>query len=216
MLSADNSLTEYGDATDDVAYQFLTIGVRQAQEWMLRNGYSGWRKRSSALSFTGADDTDGGQKATLPSDFLRAWSPRSHLFPARKVSALEEANGDLWGQEIYADDRTMQGDYYYILGEELWLARGAKPPGTLYLHFNYVHPVWSASVTIDFPLRARALIPAEAANEAKEEAWLPMGADMELKIERRLASARRAAGNYSRMTRQPKELRRPLRYGNRW
>jgi hypothetical protein len=208
-ISSDGALTEQGEATDDVVYTYLTRGYRNAQRWMLKMGYGGWRKRTTALTWSGSDAADGGRYATLPSDFLRSYGNQ-------RMSALREAGGDQWGQEVKPEEDQLQGDYYYIRGEQLWLGRDASPPTTLYFDYHYKHPLWSASVTIDFPMDARALIVAEAANVAKEENWLPGGPEMEQKIERALMRAREEAREIVRVTKGPRTLRKPPRYGNRW
>lgn len=205
----DPALTELGEGTDEVVYLYLTRGTRAAQRWMLDMGYQGWRKRSSALVFTGTDDADGGRSTALPSDFLRA---AGH----RWKSALREADGTPWGVEVTIDEELLKGDGWYIKGAELWLNRTAAPPTTLFLEFHYRHPEWNDSVVIDFPLEARSLIIAEAANEAKEENWLPGGPEMETKIERALARARQRARDVARPTKEPRHIRKPVRIGNRW
>lgn len=210
----DTSLTEQGESTNDVAYVFLTRGTRAAQRWLLKQGYQGWRKRSSALSWSGADATDGGRYSAVPSDFLRAYGNQ-------KKSALVEANGERWGQEIHPENDHWEGDFYYFRGlaaggDGVWLTRRANPPTTVYLDYHYAHPVWSASVTIDFPLQIRALAVTEAAACAKDDNWLPGGLDLEAKIERALQRARTEAMDFARPTKQPRELRKPARFGNRW
>lgn len=209
VTSSDAALTEQGESTDDVAYIFLTSGCRQAQRWMLDMGYGGWRKRSPALSWSGADSTDGGRYASLPSDFLKAYGNK-------RVSCLVEPNGDRWGLEISRDEEFLQGDYFYFRGDELWLARTAQPPSTVYLDYHYQHPLWNASVTIDFPMEARPLIVAEAANEAKEENWFPLDASAEVKIERYLMRSRDKARRIARRSKSPRQFLGARRYGNRW
>ena len=208
-LPDDGALVENSEAQDDVAYLYLTRGSRAAQRWMLKMGYGGWRKRSAALTWSGTDAADGGRYATLPTDFLRACG-------SQRQSALREANGDGWGQEIIVYDEQLEGDGYYFRGDTLWLARTAAPPTTLYLDYHYTHPAWSASVTIDFPMDARALIVAEAADAAKAENWLPGDQAMEVKIGRALAQAREEARDVARPSRQPRQFKKAPRWGNRW
>ena len=210
--SGDDELELRGEAADDVAYIFLTRGSRTAQRWMIKMGYGGWRKRTSALTFTGSDDTDGGTKVALPNDFLRGYGNQ-------RQSMLREANGKRWGQEIDPEDDHLRGDKYYIRGQELWLTRGASPPTTLYGDYHYTHPLWNAALantSIDFPTDARSLIPAEAAVVAKEENWVPGGEEMELKIERALKRAQEEARDVARPTKEPRKFRRPKRFANRW
>jgi hypothetical protein len=208
--ATDDALVANGEAQDDVAYQYLTSGCREAQRTMLKLGYAGWRKRSGILVFSGTDDADGGRYASLPSDFLRAVGNQ-------KLSALREANGDRWGTEVTTNEDEYKGDGYYIRGEQLWLTRDAEPPATLYLEYHYTHPVWNAALTtFDFPVDARFLIVAEAANEAKEENFLPGGQEMEQKIERALARAKERVRDIARPTKQARQLRKPPRAGTRY
>ena len=205
----DPGLIEQGEAENDVAYLFLTRGSRAAQRWMLKSGYGGWRKRSAALSWTGSDAVDGGRYATLPDDFLRAYGNE-------RRSALVEAGGNRWGTQINPDEDDATGNGYYIRGEQIWLTRKANPPATLYLDYHYRHPVWASAITIDFPLEARGLIVAEAANAAKEESWLPGDQTLETKIASALRLARAEALDVSRPTKQARTLRKPTRRANRW
>lgn len=209
--SDDPALTEMGEDTNEVVDIYLTRGARAAQRWMLRMGYGGWRQRSSAITWSGADDTDGGRYAALPSDFLRS-------FGSSRVSALVEADGDRWGTEIRPDEEQLRGDFYYIRGEQLWITRDASPPSTVYHEYHYEHPEFDglADGSIDFPMEARPLIVAEAADAAKEENWLPGDRMMELKIARSLQRAREEARHIARPTNQPRRMRAPARHGNRW
>lgn len=152
---------------------------------------------------------DGGRFSYLPSDFLRAYGNE-------RRSALVEAGGKRWGKEGRPDDDEARGDRYYIRGEELWLARGARVPTTLYLDYHYLHRAWTASISIDFPLEARGLVVAEAAAAAKEESWFPGERDDEMRIDRALARAREDARDVARPTKQARALRKAPRYGNRW
>lgn len=207
--SSDTALTEHGENTDDVAYQYLTRGCRTAQRNMLKMGYKGWRQRSDALTWSGSDATRGGRYCALPSDFLRT-------FGNKRRSAIVEANGERWGEQIDVEDDERYGDYYYIRDDQLWITRNASPPTTAYLEYHYQHTAWASGITIDFPTDARCLIVAEAANVAKEEDWLPGGAEMETKIERALIRAREEARGVARQTTQPREFKRPRRLANRW
>jgi hypothetical protein len=211
-VSGDQSLEEQDEATDEVGYINLTRGCRLAQRSMIRMGFGGWRKRSSALVFTGSDAADGGRFVALPSDFLRAYGNQ-------RRSALVEANGDRWGQQINEEDDHLKGDLYYIRGEELWVARTAKLPTTFFLDYHFKHPVWEANLDdgdIDFPLEARALIPAQAAYTAMHDNWLPGGRELESKIERAVKLAEKEARYIVRSTKQPRQFRKVQRFGNRW
>jgi hypothetical protein len=208
----DTALTELNEVTDEVCDLYLTRGCREAQRWMLDMGYDGWRKRSTALtsaSLSGTDDTDGGRYWALPSDFLKLWG-------RERESAIRKPNGDRWGAETTPHNDNWRGEYYYVRGDELWFARRAVLPTTFYVEYHYLHPKWEGAFTIDFPMEARWLIPTEAAVVAKEENWLPGGAEMEAKIERALARARNSARHIARRTKQPRGFRKPYRLANRW
>lgn len=204
----DAALVAQGEDSDEVAYVFLTRGCRNAQRWMLKMGFSGWRDRSDALSWTGTDATTGGRYSSLPTDFLRAYGDDKH-------SALRKANGDEWGNEN-TDGEFSKGDYYYFRNNQLWLSRNATPPTTLYLEYHYQHPEWDADTTIDFPVDSRWLIVAEAANVAKEENWLLGGSDWEVKIERALQRAREETRDNVRPSKLPRQRQKATRYGNHW
>jgi hypothetical protein len=205
----DAALVENSEAVGEVVALYLTRGIRNAQRWMLKQGYSGWRKRSAALSWSGSDDADGGRYTALPADFLRAYGDS-------RMSALLEPSGDRWGREIRADEDHLRGNLYYVRGEQLWLARQAQPPGALYMDYHYKHPAWAGGVTIDFPMDVRSLAVAEAADAAKQEEWLPGGMEQEAKIMRALMRAREEARDYCRQTKQPRTLRKAPRFGTRW
>lgn len=206
----DPELVLHGESVDEVIYLYLTRGSRAAQRYMLENGYQGWVKRSAALTWSGSDAADGGRHTDLPTDFLRAYGHS-------RMSALEEADGDRWGSEIRTDEEyKYKGDGYYFRGEELWLTRQAESPATVYLRYHYKHTLWSSGVTIDFPMDARPLIVAEAADLARNENWTVLEREDELRIDRALDRAQKEARDLCRPSKQPRVLRRPPRFGSRW
>ncbi len=208
--TGDMDLEEQGEDADEVGYINLTRGCRRAQRWMIRMGYGGWRKRSSALAWSGADGTDGGRYVTtMPTDFLRAYGNM-------RRSALVEAGGDRWGTEILEDHDHLKGDHYYLKGGVLWLTRTARIPTTVYLDYHYLHPKWESGVSIDFPIEARHLIVAEAAKSASQDNWFPGGKEMRDNIDDALRDARTEARYIARPTKQIRQFRRPLRIANRW
>ncbi len=209
-VTADQSLTEQGESADDVAYLNLTRGSRSAQRWMLDVGFGGWRQRSNALTFTGSDDADGGRYVTtMPTDFLRAYG-------SNRRSALVEAGGNRWGTEILEAEDHLKGDHYYLKGQVLWLARTANPPTTVYLDYHYTHPAWTSDVEIDFPMEARHLIVAEAADHAIEDNWVSGGDEMEGRVGRALKKAQTGARHIARPTKSTRKFKRPTRISNRW
>lgn len=210
----DQALTDRGEGTNEVVDYYLTRGVWAAQRYLLKCGYRGWRKRSSALSWSGSEDTDGGRYTALPSDFLRA-------FGSTRRSALVEADGDLWGEQLDAEDDFFEGDYYFFEGhDQLWITREADPPSPVYLTYHYRHAAFDGDfddgTDWDFPEEIRPLIVAEAAHFAMEDSWIPGGQDMELRITRALRSAQSEARDFARPTKQPRQFRKVRRIGNRW
>jgi hypothetical protein len=201
--TGDDALSDFGEAENEVVDTFLTRGARSAQQWMLENGYKGWRRRE-AVEFT--EDSFGIKRFALPADFLRAYGDRVR-------AALVKPDGSRWGREADEDET---GDGYFVEGGDLCLTRKANPPTTLYLDMHYLHPAFGANVVIDFPLAARALIVAFAADLAKEDAWLPAGPEMEMKIARALFRAKEEARKLARQTKSQRQMRKPRRLGNRW
>ena len=214
--SDDPELTLLGEDASEIVELLLTRGFRSAQRWMLQQGYQGWRKRSSALTFTGTDATTGGVSTNLPADFLKAYGNE-------RRSCLVEANGDRWGTETQPDNDRGRANYFYFRGSDdsgmqLWLARTASPPTTVFLEYHYLHPSWEslADADIDFPLEIRYLGVAEAASIAIDEAWLPGGEELALKLTRALGRAQREARRTVRASKQPREMLKNRRFGNHW
>lgn len=207
----DPELTLLGEGDNDVFLLNVTDGCRDAQRYMLDMGYAGWHKRSAALVFLGADDTDGGRYTELPSDFLRAYG-------TDRVSCLREANGNDWGLEVHHEKHHHRGEFFFFRGTQLRITRGASPPTTLFLEYHFLHPNWDGldDSDINFPLDARRLIVAQAANTAKEENWFPLDAAGELKIERALKRAKQKARGVARLSKTPRRFRSVRRVGNHW
>lgn len=213
-LSDDDALVEAGDATDAVAYEFLTRGFRAMQLYALEAGYAGWRARSTAITtWSGTEAADGGRYKALSDvgmdDLLRLWGDD-------RRSALREADGTPWGEEISERDSDRQGDFYYLKGEQLWITRLAKPPSTLYAEHHYEHPALAEGGTLDCPKNLTPLAVAYGANFAKEESWLPGGPEMEMKIERAVLAAEVEAKRHAKPSRAPRRFEAHTRIGNRW
>jgi len=206
-VPTDYALTELGEAEDEIGYIYLTQGCHDAQVYLIDQGYRGWRQRTAALTWAGTDATTGGQYASLPADFLKA---DGH----KEKSPLVKVNGDRWGQLIDDEDDNVKGNYFYFVGDKLWLARTASPP-TVYLKYHYQHPEWTAAVTIDFPIIVRSLIVAYAANLAKDESWYVGDETDKRTIREAVLSAERRAQKFARQGKQNKQWRRPQIYG-RW
>lgn len=213
--TSDPSLVARGEAADETAYQLLTRGCRVAQDWMLQCGYVGWRKRSSALSWSGTDAADGGRYSALPTRFMQAYAPRD-AWGLR--TCLVQANGDRWGTQITPDERHLEGDFYYFFNtdgtDQIWLARNANPPATVYMNYIEAHDAWNTGVTISFPLECRHLIVSEAASLGMDESWFPAGPELQQSIQRALERDREHARDVARQTKAPRVIRRPARFGN--
>ncbi len=202
----DAALQELSEGENDVAYIYLTSGCHDAQSYMLDQGYLGWCQRSGALTWTGTDATTGGKYASLPTDYLRADGNRDR-------SALVEAGGDRWGSQIDQEDEIAKGNYFYFKGDNIWLARSASPPTTVYLKYHYQHPEWVSDVTIDFPLSSRSLMVAYAADLAKNENWFTGGNEEISRILAAVRSAETKARKYARQTKQPRRFRKQRTFG---
>jgi hypothetical protein len=219
LTSSDDALTEQGEASGDLIALYLTRGYRTTQRWAVDQGHaqSRWRKRSSAItSWPGTDAADGGRYVNLATgsgaiatDFLRLDGDQ------KTRSALVQANGDAWGSEIEADQDFAKGNYYYLKDDQLWLARGASPPSTLYLRYYYQHPaITSATTSFDMPVDARWLCVCEAAIAGTLDGWGVDGAVLRIETARKLA--REEARRVLRRTREPRKFRMPQMYGTRW
>lgn len=213
--SGDGSLTLRGESADDIGYLYLTRGARAAQRWLIDNGLEAyWRSRSSALSWSGTESSDGGRYTSLPTDFLRLWGDRT-----RTKSALVEADGDDWGTLIDEERSDLKGDFYYLKGGQLWVTRDADLPATLYLEYHHQHPAIDNSLAdgdIDFPMDGRPLIVAESGMLAAGEAWLPGGEEMEARLDRNLKRTRYEVRKVARRTREARRFARPPRAANHW
>lgn len=208
--SSDTSLRENGEAADEVAYLYLTRGVRAGQRYLINLGMGERWLTTATLTF-GAAAADGTRTATLPTDNVR-------LSGDRATSALSDAaTGHPWGRMV--DERTLRGavgDLYALSADTVKVANGASLPTTTKLSYIARHAAIEVGVALDFPIDARWLIPTEAASAAKEEGWLPGGPEMETKIDRALFRAREEAKQIARRTRAPRQFRAPTRVGSRW
>lgn len=205
----DYALTELGEDENDVADHFLTEGVWSAQRWLLAQGYAGWRSLSSPLVWV--MESNGEHAADLPADFLRAWG-------TERISALRKPDGGPWGRQVEPREAdAASGDCYYIPNEvEVRAVRRSNPPDGLRIDYHYRHQEFGDAMVIEFPEIARSLVVAEAADAAKYESWLQGDRPMEAKIEGNLMSQRKKAVDALRLTKSPRKLHNPVRYGNHW
>lgn len=216
--TSDDALVENSESADAVAYTCLTHGVESAQRFMIACGMTErWRTRSQAItSWSGADATDGGRyKATSGwiasgKEFMRFAGQKMNA----RQSSLCEANGERWGVEIDADNDALTGDYYYIKNDALWLCRGAAVPATVYVEYQYRHPEFTSSVTIDFPSDARGLVIAYAARFGSAEGWYPRADDTA--IEKNVQYWEMEARKVARRSRGPRKQTPPPFVGTRF
>ena len=209
-LPEDPSTNEHSAGKHDLADEYLTLGLRAAQRWLIENGYHGWITVSDPLEFEDPGAGFGGKRAPLPDDFMQA-------FGSDRRSALVKSDGSGWGREVDGRNPSVTGDVYWIPDLlNVWVGNRAQPPSGLRLRYHYRHAPMEPGVTIEFPVEARRLIVAEAGQYAREDAWLPGGQDMETKIERAQQKARTQARRVARMTRSPRKMEAPKRLSNRW
>ncbi len=208
-VSTDHALVAQGESVNGVADYYLTRGARRAQTWLLRNGYQGWRKRSSAITWLGSDSTTGGRYSDLPADFLR-------LYGDKHRSALTQANGDGWGTHILASEDRRLGNFYYVRDQQIWITRNANPPTNVFLTYHYRHPVFEDAVTLDFPEVLAVLVPPEAAKLAMSDNWLPGGGEMKSAIREALQDAREECRHHARQSKEPRRMKRRKVFGTHW
>lgn len=215
LTTSDGSLTLQGEAADEVMYQLLTRGCRVAQRWLLDCGYVGWRSQNTTITWSGDDATGQGRYTSLPTQFLRAYSPRDEW---GRRTCLTEPNGERWGIEIAPEDRHRKGNFYYFFDtdgtEQLWLARDANPPATIYMNYHKYHDAWNSGTTINFPLTVRHLIVSEAASLGMDESYFAGGQEQRAAISQQLERDREHAQDFARQSKRPRQIRRPARFGN--
>ena len=119
----NNAFTEFDNATGEALYQFLQYGLWDAQAWLIDAGLADrWVSVSSALTWSGADSSDGGRYATLPSDFLRAIGDDHR-------SCLRVPGSSPWGQQVDLRDRfNSASNRYWLQDETIWITKGSTPP----------------------------------------------------------------------------------------
>lgn len=201
--SSDNpALTEHDADTLETVYQFLQYGAWDAQAWLIDCGLADrWVSVSSALSWSGADSTDGGRYCSLPSDFLRAIGDDYR-------SCLREANGNRWGSQCDFRDRWGAGpNRYWFQDEQVWITYGSSPPSPLYLDYHEKLATLADATTVDFPSEHRPLIVAYGADRAMSDAWLPGDLEMQAKITSNLAKLKKEAWRRIRRTSGPRKLK---------
>lgn len=210
--STDEALIEQDTSGDlEAVNQFLQYGVDTAQDYLIDAGLTErWIKQATAItSFSGTEAADGGRFKDLESDFRRLAGDDNN-------SALREITGTRWGREINFRDRfRVRGNKYWLQNDQLWIARGSSPPTSLIYDYIFRIPALSSS-TIDFPTEDRYLIVAYAGQLAKEESWLPGGAEMETKIDRSVIICERRAFRRGRRTRTARRLRPKQTVGTHW
>lgn len=216
--TSDDALVENGEVADETAYLALTHGFEAAQRFMIARGMTErWRTRSQPIvTWTGTDAVDGGRYVVL-SSVIAAGKPFLRFAGLPENSnqgSFVEASGARWGYEVGPDLEYIEGDVYFLRGEQLWIGRGATPPATLYLEYQYRHPEIVAAGTLDFPEDARGLAVAYAARFASMEGWFPRS-DPD-KLERNVQLWEDAARGVARRTRGPRRMTAPRVIGHRF
>ena len=196
-----------GAATLEAVYQFLQYGLWDAQEFLLDCGLTGrWVTTSSALSFAGADSTDGGRYAPLPADFMR-------LAGDQYDSALRTPDGKRWGQLIDFKDRRAYGPNRYWLQSttsnvwRVWITPGSSVPTGLVADYHHRLGTLADAATVEFPPSHLALPVAYAADRAMTDAWLPGDVEMQAKIASNLIKQQKEARRRMRLHHGPKKIR---------
>lgn len=203
--ATDDALTEQDGEPYEKTHRLLQHGLWEAQAWVIENVDPWrWTKTSDTLAFSGADSTDGGKHADLPSDFLR-------LAGDDIDSALRSPDGTRWGKLIPQFKRHFSGDYYYLRDEQLWLARSANPPADLVMDYHYRHALLTTDAgetenTLDFPELDRPLIVAYAAWLATRESWFPGDAELVAKIEATLEFWQERVAGRARRTHETRRM----------
>jgi hypothetical protein len=199
---ANPALTEHEATTNATVDQFLQYGAWDAQNYLIDLGLADrWVTLSSALTWSGADLTDGGRYSALPSDFLRLRGDENH-------SALRVPGTKRWGYLIPSEYCwEAQGDFYWLMNDALWIAYGAQPPSGLKMDYHHKLADLAVGTTVDFPSDHMALIPAYACTRAMNDAWLPGGLEMRAGIQSALNALQKEAARRVRRTRMPRTMR---------
>lgn len=201
---------DYGE--HEVAHEYLTIGIRAAQRWMIDNGYRGWVALSDPLVFEDAGTVTGVKRAPLPGDYMLADG-------MERKSALQLRDGRRWGKQVDGESAGPRGNVYWIPNlQHVFVGIGAQLPESLSIRYFRRHPAFplDGSESIDFPVEARPLIVSEAAHAAMQDAWLPGGDPMKVGIAQRLDQDRERTRRVARTSRQQRKMNAPRRMGNRW
>lgn len=208
--ATDDDLTEHDDSSLEGLYLVLQDGVDDAQNWLITHcGLDDvWTTTSSALSFSGSDPD---RRASLPGDFLR-------FAGDERDSPLRYENGNGWGTLIRFKDRyRVRGNYYYLHGDYIYLARGASvPTDGVYMDYIYRIPTLADGTTVDMPVDYRDLIPAFAAVRALGEAWILGGEEMHKHLDGHLNRRKSAAYSKSRRSGRPRQAAPKPVLGDHW
>lgn len=209
--SSDSALSEHETSANDTIHSLLYQGMREAQSWYIASADpTRWRKRSSAITWSGTEAADGGRYTALASDFLR-------LYGDADGSSLVEADGTRWGRMIQVQDRNRRGSFYWIDNDRMWITRGASPPTTLYYEYYYEAPELADDSTApDFPERDRGLIVAFAADLFADTPQFPGDMELDLKIRRHLKALKERIYVRGRRSREPRKVRHTRAFGSHY
>lgn len=198
----DPALIEQDVSDLEAVDQFLQYGAWDAQAFLIDNGMADrWVTTSAALSWSGADASDGGRYTSLPSDFLR-------LAGDDQNSALRVPGGRRWGLLIDFENRWVaRGDCYWLMNDQLWIAYAASPPTGLKMDYHHKLATLAVGTTVDFPAEHAGLIVGYAGGHAMNEAWLPEDEVMRARIVSKLGAHQKEAQRRIRRTAKPRTMK---------
>lgn len=205
--SDDDDLTEHDASTLEGAHEALDVGAARAQLFLIQIGQGErWLTEGSALSVTG---TDPSKLALLPTDLLQLDSD-----PEQRRSGLRYANGNSWGMEVLPSERHAFGNKYWVEWVDdsgtdqprVRFCRGASVPPSLVPHYYRRLNVLADGTDIEMRKDDRPLVPAYAADYAKDQSWFPGGDEQRAAITRVLAGCQREAYRRGRLSRRARKI----------
>lgn len=227
LSESDSSLDEHSDTEGDTANYLIQQALWESQAWyILHANPNRWVTQTSTLSFSGSDSADGGKYSNLPDNFHRLYGSGEH-------SALRRPDGTRWGREVEPEFRFIKGAVYYVTDDvtgadgtaRLWLGREADPPTDLIADYYFRHPVLLDStetagagqtLTVNFPVMDRILIPTIASRLAADLALFPATTEQRAMIARREVTLKRDIAARARFSREPRKVREPPTMGRHW
>jgi hypothetical protein len=202
--ASDDDLTEHDATTLEGAYEALDVGAARAQLFLIRIGQGeSWLTTGAALTVTGADPN---RYSALPADFLRLDSEETR-------SGLTYASGLGWGREILPNERNrVRGNFYWVEKSAAtseyrirYASGAAVPAGVVPQYYRRVE-VLADSTDMELMVDDRNLVPAFAADYAKEQSWFAGGDEQRSAISRHLRSCQAEAYTRGRPSRNKRRV----------